>query len=380
MTRTALLLPIIFLIALPVCAQSAGDVVISEIMPDPDNAPDGDGEYIELYNATSSDLSLQDWTLVVDGTGNDENDQLDDVTIPAKGFAVLCVNDDPTANGGLDNCALDYVNEISLNNGGSSVVLNDGSGTEIDRVEYDDGTNWPVVSGASMEFTGASGDDNNVAANWQEAMTRKGDLAGENGDLGSPGANASGGALPVELVDFDVAIEGQGATVSWTTASETNNAHFEVQHQGPSRAGYRALGSREGAGTTTQPQSYRFRVQNLQPGTHSFRLKQEDLDGTSRVGASRTVEVLPTSDLTLIGTNPLRAGESLTVVAKAPSSEALRIGLYNVLGQRIRTLASSSGGKVVRARVPTQDLSSGIYFVSTEGGAGGATARFTVVR
>jgi hypothetical protein len=376
MTRLTLLLFVLSLISVPAYAQS-GDVVISEVMPDPSTALNEDGEYIELYNTTSGSITLKDWVLDVDG----ETDALSDVTVPADDFVVLCVNDDPSVNGGIDNCAADYVNEISLNNSGSSIVLNDANGEEVDRVEYAE-SDWPVANGASMEFIGAPGDNNNTPTNWQEAETRKGDYAGENGDLGSPNANASGGALPVELVAFNVAVDATSVVLTWTTASETNNAHFAVQHQGPQRSGYRTLGTRDGAGTTVQRQSYRFRVQKLRAGTHTFRLKQVDQDGTTHFTTPRTAKILPEARLTLVGANPLRTGDRLTVVATGAANGEMRVGLYNVLGQRLRTLASTGqDDEVVRVQLSAENLPSGMYFVSTEGEASrGATARFTVVR
>jgi hypothetical protein len=232
-----------------------------------------------------------------------------------------------------------------------------------------------------MEFIGEPGDDNNVAGNWQEATKRKGDFAGQTGDLGSPNANASGGALPVELASFEVAATARGAVVTWTTASETNNARFVVQHRGPARAGYRTIGTRAGAGTTTQQRSYRFGTRDLTPGAHAFRLKQVDVDGTVHLSAPRRVNVMPEADLEVIGANPLRAGQQLTVVAKGAANQTVRVGLYNVLGQRIRTLSASPQGKsMLRAQLAAESLPSGTYFVRTEGGGEGKTARFTVVR
>ena len=375
MTRTALLLAITSFLALPVCAQSAGEVVISEIMLDPSDVPNGEGEYIELYNTMSTDITLTGWTLNIDG----DPDDLSDVTVPAEGFAVLCIDDDAASNGGI-NCALDYPDDHTLNNSGSTVSIANSKGTEVDRVSYDDGTDWPNIKGSSMEFIGDPGDDNNIAAHWQEATTRKGDFAGMTGDFGSPNANARGGALPVELAFFKVSATAEGAVVTWATASETNNARFVVEHRGPEREGYRALSTRAGAGTSTRQRSYRLGVQDLAPGPHTFRLKQVDVDGTVHRSAPRTVSVLPEAELQVLGANPLRAGEQLTVVAKGAPDHAVRVGLYNVLGQRIRTLSSPSPGAMMRVQLSASSLPSGTYFVRTEGGGGEATARFTVVR
>ena len=69
--------------------------------------------------------------------------------------------------------------------------------------------------------------------------------------------------------------------MQWRTTSETNNAGFEAQHRSPEQAAWETLRFVPGAGTTTQPQDYRFRTGALAPGTHAFRLRQVDLDGAS---------------------------------------------------------------------------------------------------
>jgi hypothetical protein len=377
MRRLTLLVVVLAVSVGPACAQSGGDIVISEVMPDPDAVANSEGEYIELYNTTSNDIALTDWTLDLDG----DTDDLSDVTVPGKGFAVLCIDDNSADNGGIEACDLDYPDEFSLINSGSTIVITDDGGTEIDRVAYDEST-WPVVNGASMEYTGGPYDNNNDPTNWQEATTRKGDFAGDEGDFGSPNANASGGALPVELSAFTVAVDARSAVVKWTTATETNNAHFAVQHRGPSSTAYRTLGTREGAGTTARPQSYRFRVRRLEPGTHTFRLRQVDLDGTAHLSAPRAIEVLPDASLSLVGPNPLRSGERLTAVVSGEKSRGpVRIHLYNVLGQRVRTVAAPIEQEgPVRVHVSTRDLASGTYFLRAAGPALSESARFTVVR
>ena len=38
--------------------QSAGDVIITEFMANPDCSLDADGEYFEIYNTTGSDINI----------------------------------------------------------------------------------------------------------------------------------------------------------------------------------------------------------------------------------------------------------------------------------------------------------------------------------
>lgn len=167
-------------------SDHAGDVLITELMPDPDAVGDGDGEYIELYNATSSDVDVGSWTIDVGG----DTDGLSGVTIPARGFAVLCVNATGSENGGIQNCDLDYASGISLNQGGETVILRDGDGNRVDVVDYADTSPWPDPTGAALLFTGTT--DNNDGSNWVEASRReRGFALNQSGDLGSPGRNGN---------------------------------------------------------------------------------------------------------------------------------------------------------------------------------------------
>ena len=67
--------------------------------------------------------------------------------------------------------------------------------------------------------------------------------------------------LPVELASFEAVADGPGAAVlRWATASEQNNAGFEVQHAvagGP----FETATFVQGHGTTAEPQRYAFRAE-----------------------------------------------------------------------------------------------------------------------
>ena len=173
----------------------SGNVLITEIMPDPSAVSDSDGEYIELYNATDNGIDVSSWTIEV-GTGDDiDSDDLADVgTIPARGFAVLCKNGDVSENGGIQDCDLDFVNSISLLQGGETITLLNGSDNTVDVVSYSDTDPWPDPTGASLVFTGTTA--NSDGNNWAVATRReRGYAQDQSGDDGSPGRNGTGQTL-----------------------------------------------------------------------------------------------------------------------------------------------------------------------------------------
>jgi len=187
--------------------------------------------------------------------------------------------------------------------------------------------------------------------------------------------------LPVELASFDARRDGESAILNWTTASETNNAGFAVQHAVGSES-FEQIGWVDGAGTTTEVQTYRFTAEDLSAGTHRFRLKQEDLDGTSSFSDVLEVQVRPEGPIAIeqVAPNPVRQTGTLQFTVREPGP--VSVGLYDVLGRRVRTLHDGqvSGGQPQQVSVDASSLSSGVYFVRVKGDGFNETQRITVTR
>jgi hypothetical protein len=190
--------------------------------------------------------------------------------------------------------------------------------------------------------------------------------------------------LPVELTSFTARPNGQRAVLEWSTASETNNAGFEVQVQrlrdGP--PSWEALGFVEGYGTTTEPRRYRYDTDALATGRYRFRLKQIDYDGAFEY--SPTVEVTLTLDeayeLSAPYPNPaVRRAEITLAVARA---QDVQVTIYNALGQRLAVVHDGPLTPTTTHTLPIDGraLPSGLYFVQVRGETFQATRRITFVK
>jgi hypothetical protein len=192
------------------------------------------------------------------------------------------------------------------------------------------------------------------------------------------------GALPVELATLRASSRDRKAVLRWTTASETGNAGFAVEHRREGDAGtaFETLGFVEGSGTTSEPQSYTFRTDALPLGTHVFRLRQVDADGAARTSRVVRATVEPQQPLVLTppSPNPVRTRARLRLAVR--EAQSVRVALYDALGRRLRVLreARVEAGEAVTFSVPTGGLSSGLYFVRATGKGRTATRRLTVVR
>ncbi len=171
-----------------VSAPTAGSVVITEFMPNPDAAGDSDGEWFEVYFAQAADLNgLQ--------VGNDPGTVdytvggADCIPVAAGTYLLFALDGDSAVNGGLP--AVDVVFDgFSLSNSGGSLFVGYGDAT-LDQVTY---TGGMVSAGASTSLDSAvlSATENDDATNWCDGVDTFG-----GGDMGTPGAaNPSCGIVP----------------------------------------------------------------------------------------------------------------------------------------------------------------------------------------
>ena len=209
-------------------------------------------------------------------------------------------------------------------------------------------------------------------------------VQGATVDLGA--YEGTDGVIPVELTRLTATPDADGVLLEWTTASETRNAGFEIERQavGEENAAsgdWTTIGFVEGAGTTTEAQAYRFRAEDLPVGTHRFRLRQLDADGTATLSAPVTaaVRLAEAYRLAAPAPNPATTGATMRLVVRQP--QAVRVAVYDVLGRAVRVLLDGP----MSAEQPTtlrvgEGLPAGQYFVRAVGEHFRATERLTIVR
>ena len=294
----------------------------------------------------------------------------------------------------LDQGVLPAPQEVSLNTLQSS---GDNYESELIRV---DGLSFPGASGTFSANTTYSVDDETASDfNYRVESSDQTEVIDESipggtftyeGVLGE----SSGGyqlvpirpatALPVDLTGFTAVQSEEAVVLTWRTTSETNNAGFRVQHE--RAGGWQQLGfvpSKASDGSTTRAQSYRFVVdRRLGPGTHRFRLEQVDLDQSTSLSDPVQVDVQMEGALHLSAPAPNPTSGRATLSFAVREGTRAEVALYDVLGQRVRTLYEGRppGEEARRLTVETGTLSSGVYVVRLQAGGQTRTGRLTVVR
>jgi hypothetical protein len=156
---------------------SSGDLVITEIMQDPNAVSDNNGEYFEIYNPTEKTFDLNE--MIIKDNKTNSHTISSSILISPGSYVVLCRNNNVSENGNF-TCNYKYSN-FDLANSEDEVILSLGS-TVIDEVWYN--SSWPYSSGYSMNLNPNTYNAtlNNNILNWCKSTSTFG-----SGDKGTPG-------------------------------------------------------------------------------------------------------------------------------------------------------------------------------------------------
>jgi hypothetical protein len=191
--------------------------------------------------------------------------------------------------------------------------------------------------------------------------------------------SALGSTTPVELVSFNAAITSNNVSLTWQTATETNNKGFDIEKMSGST--WVKAGFVSGKGTTSETNNYSFTDKVSGSGKISYRLKQIDFGG--KVSYSKVVEVSYTGPgaYSLSQNYPNPFNPSTTIKFALPFDSNVKLTVYNVTGQVVKVLSNGmlSAGEhnvVFNFNESGVKISSGIYFYTLEASATNSNSTF----
>ena len=252
---------------------------------------------------------------------------------------------------------------------------------DIDEVRFSNTARY------SSNFTAPTGpftsDGNTVALyHFNEGSgSTAGDFSGNGNDLtlvNSPtwtgSDNPISPPLAVEMASIVATTDAQSATLHWQTATEVNNAGYEIERRNGVNGSlsWSKVGFIDGSGTSNAPHSYSYTDKNVSAGTYSYRLKQIDNNGnfTYSQSVSVTVGGAPLKfELSQNYPNPFNPTTTIEFTLQKDGMTTLKI--YNILGQEVATLVNEQlkAGAYHKAIFNAHNLASGIYFARLQSGA-----------
>ncbi|HEY5534331.1 MAG TPA: T9SS type A sorting domain-containing protein [Ignavibacteria bacterium] len=184
---------------------------------------------------------------------------------------------------------------------------------------------------------------------------------------GNSAVNTLDGLLPVELSSFTSNVISRDVKLNWTTASENNNAGFEIQKSEVSsqEAGkWVKVGYVTGNGTKTTPTNYSFDDRKLNTGKYKYRLKQIDFNGNFEYfNLAGEVEIGVPKKYDISQNYPNPFNPTAKIDFDLPYDSKVSMKLYDISGREVMTLVNeqkSAGYYTVQMN--GNNLSSGMYF------------------
>ena len=199
--------------------------------------------------------------------------------------------------------------------------------------------------------------------------------------------------VPVEFLSFSSFVVDNDITLNWTTATETNNSGFNVERK-QVFSPQSAVGNEEwkivsfinGHGTTTEPQSYSYKDENLTAGKYLYRLKQIDFDGTFEYSNIIESEILPPAKFSLEQNYPNPFNPSTSIQYSLASTQFVSLKIFNSLGEEVETLITGYQEAGVHSKLYILNssadggLPSGVYYYQLKAGEFVQTRKMIILK
>lgn len=228
---------------------------------------------VNLFGS-SNDSNIASATTVAD---TDPPSQPQNVAVRSKTSNMVALSwDNSTDNVGVTEYVVTYSEDSG--SGSGSRKSSKSSNAKTQAATINSTTNGVTVTGLSPETT--------------YSFTVKALDGAANQSLESNPLSVqteSSGPLPVEMFDLKYTVKDNEVVLSWKTASEINNSHFEIE-RGSGVESFKKLGQLSGAGNSSDELSYSFTDED--PLTENFyRIKQVDFDGKYKYSATLRVSI-----------------------------------------------------------------------------------------
>ncbi|MBL7698237.1 MAG: T9SS type A sorting domain-containing protein [Chitinophagaceae bacterium] len=188
-------------------------------------------------------------------------------------------------------------------------------------------------------------------------------LASASSQRASPQFQA--GILPVKLTNFVAVNKGQGVSLSWTTSTEINSSHFEIERSSDSKL-WSTIGKVAASGNVSVEKKYSFSDGAPSNGSNYYRLKIVDIDAQFEYSPIKTISFTVSSLSLVAGPNP--ATSTLNVTVNQPGDDSYRLRLINRAGQVMfdQKYAASSN----RIQLNVSGYTDGTYFLEVTNASG----------
>ncbi|MFM9951660.1 MAG: T9SS type A sorting domain-containing protein [Saprospiraceae bacterium] len=165
--------------------------------------------------------------------------------------------------------------------------------------------------------------------------------------------------LPIELVSFTATPKSKTVQLDWRTASELNNAFFEIERSSNGRD-FENIGKVAGAGTSQTPHNYEFTDLLPLNDWNYYRLRQVDFDGQFSFSPVEAVFMGKSGAEIRLLVFPNPANNELNLKTDRLLQAGDRIEIYDYTGRQVLNVSASDA---VSAPIAVSQLPAGTYIV-----------------
>ncbi|WP_158607163.1 T9SS type A sorting domain-containing protein [Pontibacter oryzae] len=176
--------------------------------------------------------------------------------------------------------------------------------------------------------------------------------------------------LPVELASFTGAATANGITLEWSTASEDNNSHFEIERS-PDGKAFEQIGLVQGHGNSSVMLYYTHQDKRPKPGTNYYRLRQVDFDGQfeySKIIAVNASESMAQELQVILAPNPCQNGDCDISLLNPNQQQEIQLQLQDLSGKVIFEQTVTDQNSELRLTKQQLQQLRGMYLLSAKAG------------
>ncbi|HYK45489.1 MAG TPA: T9SS type A sorting domain-containing protein [Parafilimonas sp.] len=152
--------------------------------------------------------------------------------------------------------------------------------------------------------------------------------------------------LPVHLTDFKVSADKGRVLLQWTTTSETNNDHFDIERSTNGTA-FTKIATVKGSGNSTDLHTYQAWDASPFNGMNFYRIKQVDADGKYSISDTRSVTMVLKNYFLQVYPNPVRS--------------EINFVLQNYPGSQVTATLTNLNGKIIHEEMIQVSQSANTY-------------------
>ena len=192
---------------------------------------------------------------------------------------------------------------------------------------------------------------------------------GSSGSVSGPQTISEIAPLPVTWLSFNAKRAGETSiNLKWSTASEINNSHFEVERSADAK-NFTVIGKVKGNGTTSQVSNYTYTDASGLAANCYYRLRQIDLNGKSEysiiiaVPASAKTVAKQAAGSNIVSLNPNPVVDMAELRVKGYENVNANIQVVDMSGIVLKDMMMLLGTESSPAMIDLGFLKTGTYII-----------------